>query len=162
MAIRNILKDGDPMLRKKSREITVFNGRLHQLLDDMAETMADVSGAGLAAVQVGVLRRVAIVNAGDGLVELVNPVMVDTSEEIQIGAEGCLSLPGWFGTVERPLKVTVQAQDRHGNLIEVTGEELKARALCHELDHLDGIMFQDYADDLYEISHDDEDEDEED
>ena len=161
MAIRNILQDGDPMLRKKSREVTVFNERLHQLLDDMAETMASVSGAGLAAVQVGVLRRVAIVNAGDELIELVNPVMIDTSEEIQSGIEGCLSLPGWYGTVERPLRVTVQAQDRHGNLIEVVGEEFKARAICHELDHLDGVMFHDHATDLCEIL-DDEDADEED
>ena len=161
MAIRNILQDNDPMLRKKSREVTVFDARLHQLLDDMAQTMASVDGAGLAAVQGGVLRRAALVDAGDGLVELVNPEIIHFSEEIQSGAEGCLSLPGWIGTVERPLQVTVRAQDRHGNLIEVTGEELKSRALCHEIDHLDGVLFQDRASDLYELPPDDEYADEE-
>jgi len=156
MAIRNIITDDDPMLRKKSREVTVFNARLHQLLDDMAETMAEACGAGLAAVQVGVLRRVALVDAGDGLVELINPEIIGTSEEIQSGAEGCLSFPGWIGTVERPMSVTVRAQDRHGNPIEITGEGLKARAFCHELDHLDGVLFQDHATDLYELSDDDD------
>jgi len=109
-------------------------------------------------VQVGVLRRVALVDVGDGLVELINPEIIWTSEEVQSGAEGCLSFPGWIGTVLRPLQVTVRAQDRHGNLIEVAGEELKARALCHEIDHLDGILFQDRASDIYELPPDYEDE----
>jgi len=160
MAIRDIIKDGDPALRKRSREVSVFGERLHTLLDDMAETMASVNGVGLAAVQVGVLRRVAIVDAGDGLVELINPEIAEISDEKQTGAEGCLSLPGWYGTVERPMRVIVRAQDRSGNPIEVVGEELKARALCHEIDHLEGVMFQDHATDMCEISDDDEDPDE--
>ena len=158
MAIRKILTDNDPTLRKKSREITAFNTRLHQLLDDMAETMAQANGAGLAAVQVGVLRRVVLVDAGDGVVELINPQIIEASEEKQCGTEGCLSFPGIYGTVERPMQVTVKAQDRNGDFFEMTGEELKARAFCHELDHLDGILFKDHATEIFEAS-DDEDED---
>jgi peptide deformylase len=158
MAIRNILTDDDPILRKQSRDVVVFDERLHQLLDDMAETMALANGAGLAAPQVGILRRVAIVDVGDedGLVEIINPEIIKSSREIQSGLEGCLSFPGWYGTVERPMKVKVRAQDRHGNLIEVKGEELKARALCHEIDHLNGILFQKYAQDLHELLPDEE------
>jgi len=154
------------MLRMKSREVTVFDGRLHQLLGDMAETMREARGVGLAGVQVGVLRRVAIVDMGkdgedgyeENIVELINPVIAGKSEELQCGTEGCLSYPGLMGTVERPLRVTVRAQDRHGNLFEVTGEELSARAFCHELDHMDGVIFQDHATELFELN-EDEDED---
>jgi peptide deformylase len=165
MAIRNILTD-DPALRMKSREVTVFDARLHQLLDDMLETMREVNGVGLAGVQAGVLRRVAIVDMGKGgeddeyeeeIVELINPVITGTSQEMQCGPEGCLSYPGLRGTVERPMRVTVRAQDRHGNLFEITGEELSARAFCHEIDHMDGIIFQDHATELFEVD-DDEDE----
>ena len=150
MALRNIIKDGDPILLKKSRMVTVFDARLHQLLDDMAETMAAANGAGLAGAQVGVLRRVCLVDAGDGVVELINPKIIGMSEELQTGAEGCLSFPGKYGLVTRPLQVTVQAQNRHGDLFEITGEELKARAFCHEIDHLDGKIFLELVTEMLE------------
>lgn len=142
MAIRNIVKDGDPVLRKISRTVTVFDDRLATLLDDMAETMHAADGVGLAGPQVGVLKRLCVVDVGDGVVELINPV-IDLAEGSQTGAEGCLSCPGLYGVVERPMKVTVHAQDRHGKTFSVTGEELKARAFCHEIDHLNGILFKD-------------------
>ena len=149
MALRNIIKDGDPALLKKSRVITVFDSRLHQLLDDMAETMEDANGAGLAAVQVGVIRRVCIVDVGDGIVELINPKIIAASSEVQTGPEGCLSFPGLYGTVTRPVKVTVEAQDRYGDPFTVEVEGLKTRALCHEIDHLDGIVFRTHATELF-------------
>ena len=156
MALRNIIQDGDAILLKKSRKVTVFDPRLHQLLDDMAETMAAANGAGLAGVQVGVLRRVCLVDAGDGLVELVNPKIISWSEESQTGAEGCLSFPGKYGLVTRPMQVTVQAQTRHGDLFEITGEGLKARAFCHEIDHLDGKVFLELVTEMLEDDVDDE------
>lgn len=140
MAIRNILKDGDPTLLQRSREVTDFNSRLHQLLDDMAETMEAADGAGLAAPQVGVLRRVAVVATPDGIVELVNPEIIQTDGE-QEGVEGCLSFPGLYGIVSRPEKVTIRAQDRDGKEFTVEGQGIVARAFCHEIDHLDGIVF---------------------
>lgn len=145
MAIRNIIKEGNSFLRKKSREVTVFDKRLHTLLDDMAETMHEAYGVGLAAVQVGVLRRVVTVDVGEDLVELVNPQIIEASDETQNDPEGCLSFPGEYGMVERPMRVKVQAQDRNGDLITVEGEGLKARALCHEIDHLNGVLFVDLA-----------------
>lgn len=159
MALRNILKFGDPTLRKKSRDVTVFDKRLHQLLEDMADTMHEANGVGLAAVQVGVLRRVVTIDVGEGVIELINPVVKDTSEETIIRSEGCLSFPGQWGLVERPAKVTVEAQDRHGNPITVTGEEMLARALCHETDHTNGIVFIDLASEMLEDDDDDENED---
>ena len=143
MALRNIIRDGDEILRKKSREVTVFDSRLHQLLDDMAETMNHATGVGLAAVQVGILRRVTVIDIGEGLIELVNPVIVDSSDTIIRGAEGCLSYPEERGLVDRPKKVTIQAMDRNGDLFTMVGEDLLARAICHELDHLDGIVYKD-------------------
>lgn len=140
MAIRNIVKEGDPLLAKTSRPVEKFDGRLHQLLDDMYETMVEADGCGLAAVQVGILRRVCIVDVGEGVIELINPVIKGKSGR-QEEAEGCLSLPGVSGVTERPMHVIVEAQDRHGNSFVVKGEGLKARALCHEIDHLDGILF---------------------
>jgi peptide deformylase len=148
MAIRTIIKDGNSFLRKKSREVTVFDSRLHTLLDDMIETMGEANGVGLAAVQVGVLRRAVIVDIGEDLVELINPVIIEASEETQNDPEGCLSFPGEYGMVERPLRVKVQAQDRHGDLIIVEGEGLKARAFCHEIDHLNGVLFVDLASEM--------------
>jgi peptide deformylase len=145
MAIRTIVKDGNDFLRKKSREITVFDTRLHTLLDDMLETMHAANGVGLAAVQVGILRRALIVDLGEDLVELINPVILEASEETQNDPEGCLSFPGEYGLVERPLRVKVQAQDRHGDLIILEAEGLKARAFCHEIDHLNGVLFIDLA-----------------
>ena len=145
MALRNILKNGDERLRKKSRPVTDFNERLWMLLDDMAETMRDSDGVGLAAPQVGILRRVVVIDVGDGLVELVNPVITETEGD-QYGGEGCLSVPGEWGMVHRPQKLVVKAQDRHGKKIELPAEDYFAVAVCHETDHLDGILFIDRAD----------------
>ena len=142
MAIRNIVKLGDDVLRKICRTQLTFDEKLGTILDDMAETMYKAEGVGLAAPQVGLLRRFCVVDVGDGLIELINPVIVEKSGS-QTGAEGCLSVPERYDEVERPMKVTVRAQDRHGNNIVVTGEGLKARAFCHEIDHLDGILFID-------------------
>lgn len=142
MAIRTIVKKGDETLRKRSREVTEITPKILQLLDDMKETLEDANGAGLAAPQVGVLRRVALVNAGDGVLELINPVIVEQEGE-QIEAEGCLSIPGVYGEVSRPMRVVVEALDRNGEKQRYEGVEFKARAFCHEIDHLDGILFED-------------------
>lgn len=151
MAERNILKRGDPTLNKHCRPVTEFNDRFHTLLDDMRQTLAKSGGVGLAAPQVGVLRRAVIVletNVDEGeeeyMIELVNPEIIEQDGE-QTGAEGCLSIPGEFGVVKRPEHVKVRAQDRDGNWFEVEGEGLTARAFCHELDHLDGTLFVDRA-----------------
>ena len=144
MAIRNIRKD-DEILRKQSREVTVFDDRLHQLLDDMAETMASVNGVGLAAVQVGALRRALIIDVGDGVVELINPTITKRSETELSEREGCLSFPGEWGMVNRPESLTVTAQNRCGDMFTLEGEGLFARAVCHEVDHLNGIVFKDIA-----------------
>lgn len=142
MAIRNIVKVGDDILKKTCRTVLDFDDRLHTLLDDMRETLYKAEGAGLAAPQVGILKRVCLVDVGDGLIELINPVI--TSEEgVQYEEEGCLSLPGKYGTTKRPMKVTVRAQDRFGKTFTVEGEGLKARAFCHEIDHLNGILYTD-------------------
>ena len=142
MAIRNIVKLGDDILRKKCRTQMEFDSRLATILDDMAETMYQAEGVGLAAPQIGILRRICIVDVGEGLIELVNPVIEDHSGS-QIGDEGCLSIPGRYEEVERPMKVTVHAQDRTGKTFRIEGEGLLARALCHEIDHLDGIVYLD-------------------
>lgn len=144
MAKRNIVKLGDEILRKVCRTQLNFDERLHQVLDDMAETMYDADGVGLAAPQVGILRRYCIVDAGDGLLELINPV-IESARGEQTGEEGCLSVPNKYATVTRPMKVKVRAQDRFGNSFTVKAEGLKARALCHEIDHLDGILYIDRA-----------------
>ena len=140
MGIRKILTDKDPALHKVCKPVESFDRKLHKLLDDMAETMDDAGGVGLAAPQVGILRRVVVVDTGDGVLELVNPELVETSGE-QEGAEGCLSVPGKYGLVKRPYIAKVRAQDRDGNWFEAEGEELIARCFCHELDHLDGIVY---------------------
>lgn len=144
MAVLKIVTENDDIefLRKKSREVTEITPRIKTLLDDMVETMRSANGCGLAAVQVGVLRRVVVIETEEGLFELINPVIVKTSGT-QEGAEGCLSLPGKWGKTKRPQCVTVQALDRDGNEIEVTGYDLLAKALCHEIDHLDGIIYTD-------------------
>ncbi|MBO5908499.1 MAG: peptide deformylase [Clostridia bacterium] len=141
MAIRNIVKNGDDTLKKVCRTQLTFDERLASLFDDMADTMYAADGCGLAASQVGILRRVCIVDVGDGLLELVNPVIIET-EGKQEEQEGCLSFPGEYGTTVRPMKVKVRAQDRFGNTFTAEGEGLKARAFCHEIDHLDGIVFK--------------------
>ncbi len=142
MAIRKIRTEEDPILRKKSRVIESFDQRLWDLLDDMAETMYDADGVGLAGVQVGMLKRVVVVDVGDGLLELVNPEIIEREGE-QCGAEGCLSLPGKQGYTVRPMSVKVKAQNRNGNWCVYKGTGLKAKAFCHELDHLDGIIYTD-------------------
>ena len=140
MAIREIRKYDDPALYKVCRPVEKFDERLGELLDDMAETMYQANGVGLAAPQVGILRRVVIVDTGEEILELVNPELVETSGE-QCGAEGCLSVPGKYGLVKRPNYAKVRAQDRNGEWFEAEGEELIARCFCHELDHLDGIVY---------------------
>ncbi len=142
MAIRNIRTDDDPILRKKSRTVENFDEKLWQLLDDMKDTMYQAEGVGLAAVQVGILKRVVLVDVGDGLIELINPEIIETEGE-QFGAEGCLSLPGKSGYTIRPMTVKVKAQNRNGNWCVYKGTELKARAFCHEIDHLDGTLYID-------------------
>jgi len=143
MAIRKIVKLGeDEVLRKRCRKVDKFDKRLHVLLDDMADTMYEADGAGLAAPQVGILKRVVVIDVGEGLIELVNPEII-ASEGTQMCIEGCLSVPGKRGRVERPAIVRVHAQDRDGNHIELEGEEFLANAICHELDHLDGIIYVD-------------------
>ena len=164
MALRNILKEGDETLTKRCRPVTEFNDRLHELLDDMAETMTEAQGVGLAAPQVGILRRAVIVletNVAEGeddyIIELINPEIVESEGE-QDGPEGCLSVPGVYGMVKRPERVVVRAQDRNGEFFEVEGYGLTARAFCHEIAHLEGqlflevsahIMTEDELDDYY-------------
>ena len=143
MALRKILTDRDPVLHKTSRPVTNFDDRLYDLLDDLKETLANAGGAGLAAPQVGILRRcVIVVDENDEMLELVNPEVIERSEEIQDGFEGCLSVPGMWGMVERPMRVKVRAQDRTGAFFEAEGAGIVARCFCHELDHLEGILFK--------------------
>lgn len=140
MGMRKILTDKYPALHKVCKPVTSFDSKLHKLLDDMRETLLDANGVGLAAPQVGILRRVVLVDNGEEILELVNPELLETSGE-QVGAEGCLSVPGKYGIVKRPFYAKVRAQDRYGNWFEAEGEELTARCFCHELDHLDGIVY---------------------
>ena len=143
MGLRKILTDKDPALHKVCKPVTAFDDRLHKLLDDMRDTLIDSNGVGLAAPQVGILRRVFLVDVGlDGeqIVEFINPEILETDGE-QEGAEGCLSVPGRYGLVKRPYWVKVRAQDRNGEWFEAEGEELIGRCFCHEYDHLDGIVY---------------------
>ena len=140
MGMRKILTDEDPALHKVCRPVERFDAKLHKLLADMQETLADANGVGLAAPQVGILRRAVFVDTGDEILELINPTLVETDGE-QVGAEGCLSVPGRYGLVKRPYYAKVRAQDRDGQWFEAEGEELIARCFCHELDHLDGIVY---------------------
>lgn len=149
MAVRNVVKYGDEVLEKKCRPVEKFDERLNSLIEDLFDTLYETGGVGLAAPQVGVLRRVCVIDIDGDAYELVNPEIVYTEGE-QTGAEGCLSYPGRFGEVTRPYKVTVKAQDRHGEWHEYTGEELLARAFCHETDHLDGHLFIEKVTEWYE------------
>ena len=142
MAKRNIRIKGDEILRKTSKPVPEITPRILTLLDDMADTMYAAEGVGLAAPQVGILKRVVVIDVGQGLLELINPVIVETSGEV-IDSEGCLSIPGESGYVERPEYVKVEATDRNGQAFTVEGTELLARALCHEIDHLDGVLYID-------------------
>lgn len=149
MALREILKRGDPVLYKRAHPVTQFDDKLHSLLDDMHETLDDAGGAGLAAPQVGILRRVVLVsNSKDEMVELINPTILSAEGE-QEGLEGCLSVPGYWGFVKRPMKVRLKAQDRNGNWFEVEDIGMAARCYCHELDHLDGQLYTELAGRLY-------------
>ena len=145
MGLRKIHTDKEACLHKVCKPVTSFDWKLHLLLNDMKDTLIDSNGVGLAAPQVGILRRVVLVDTGDEILELINPELVEVSGE-QYGAEGCLSVPGKYGWVRRPMFATVKAQDRHGDWYEVEGEELIARCFCHELDHLDGIVYTEKMD----------------
>lgn len=140
MAIRQIRQREDEVLSKRCKEVIKFDEKLWILLDDMYDTMKKAEGVGLAAPQVGILKRVVVIDTGEGRIELINPRIIETSGE-QTGAEGCLSFPGTFGLVSRPNYVKVKAQDRNGDEFVIEGEELLARAFCHECDHLDGVVF---------------------
>lgn len=142
MALRNVVKYGDPILKKKSRKVEVFDDKISTLIDDMFETMYHSDGVGLAAVQVGILKRIVVIDIGDGPIELINPEITLADGE-QRAQEGCLSLPGRYETTIRPQHVQVKGQDRHGKWHVYTGDDLKARAFCHEIDHLDGVLFID-------------------
>ncbi|MCI5592360.1 MAG: peptide deformylase [Oscillospiraceae bacterium] len=150
MALRKIVTLEDPVLRKTSRKVEKFDKRLWDLLDDMKDTLYSANGAGLAAVQVGILRRVVVIDVGDGLMELVNPEITERSDEKQEEVEGCLSIPGRYGVTERPEWVKVKAQNREGKWVVYKGEGLKARCFCHELDHLDGVLYIDNALEMYD------------
>ena len=151
MALREILTQGDPVLTKTCRPVEKFDRKLHDLLDDLKETLSDSGGVGLAAPQIGILRRVVVVeDRDDHMLELVNPVIVSQEGE-QNGWEGCLSVPGKYGMVQRPSLVTVRAQDRDGNFFEASGEDLVARCFCHELERLDGQLFVAHTDRLYTV-----------
>lgn len=142
MSVRKILTRDDPVLSKRAHPVTKFDNKLHSLLDDLRDTLANAGGAGLAAPQIGILRKVVVVAVGEEgeLLELVNPEIVATQGE-QDGLEGCLSVPGYWGRVKRPMKATVRAQDRNGDWFEREGEAMTARCFCHELDHLDGRLY---------------------
>jgi peptide deformylase len=140
MGLRKILTEKEPSLHKVCKPVTEFDKRLHKLLDDMKETLIESNGVGLAAPQVGILRRVVLVDNGTQILELVNPTIIET-DGVQEGPEGCLSVPGKYGWVKSPYYAKVRAQDRDGNWFEAEGEELTARCFCHELDHLDGILY---------------------
>ena len=174
MALRNVLTDENPALRKVCRPYTEFNARLHELLDDMRETLIEEEGVGLAAPQVGIIRRACVVletNVPEGeepyFIELINPEII-LEEGEQKGGEGCLSFPGQYGIVRRPQHVVVRAQDRNGKVFEADGVDLTARAFCHEIDHLNGILFVDKAEhmlteeELAELRGDDEEDEDED
>lgn len=147
MAIRKIIQLGDETLRKKSFTVNEINEKTIQLLDDMKDTLDKAQGAGLAAVQVGVLRRIFIVDVEEGFFEFINPEILSKSGE-QYGVEGCLSVKGKWGDVKRPSEVTVRAQNRNGEYFTITAKDFFAKAICHEYDHLDGIVYVDKADNL--------------
>ncbi|WP_248926449.1 peptide deformylase [Paenibacillus hamazuiensis] len=150
MAIRIIVKDPDPVLREKAKPVTKINASIHKLLKDMADTMYDAQGVGLAAPQIGILKRVIVMDVGDehGLIELINPEIISMEGE-QFGTEGCLSIPGFTGDVRRAMKVAVKGLDRDGNEIVIEGTELLARCIQHEVDHLNGVLYTDLAEKMY-------------
>jgi len=143
MAIREIRKKGDEILRKKSKPVNEINDRINELIDDMLDTMYNADGVGLAAPQVGILKRICVIDVGEGPIVLINPEKIEESAEQIQAAEGCLSIPGVYGEVKRPARVVVKALNRNGESFTVEGTDMLARALCHEMDHLDGILFED-------------------
>lgn len=157
MAIRKIREIGDPCLKKQCREVEKFDKKLHTLLDDMQETLLLANGVGLAAPQVGILRRVVVIDLGEeeGMLELVNPVITHTEGSVK-DTEGCLSVPGKAGEVTRPQKATVRAFDRNGEEFEFTGEDLYARCICHECDHLNGILYVEKAESVFDLNQNEE------
>lgn len=154
MAVRNVVQVGEDVLRQKCQAVKSFNGELHELLKDMKDTVRAESGAGLAAPQIGIPLRVVVIDVDEGFYELVNPVILSQKGE-QIGPEGCLSVKGRQGTVKRPQKVKLEYRDRNGKKHKLTAEGFFARAVCHELDHLDGILYIDRADEVYDLSAED-------
>lgn len=160
MAIRTVRVMGDRILTKKCRPIEQMTGKIQNLIDDMIETMYEENGVGLAAPQVGILKRLVVIDVGDGPIVLINPVITETSGE-QTGDEGCLSVPGKAGQVTRPYVATVKALNENMEPIEITGEGLLARAICHECDHLDGILYVEYVEgELHDVSYDYEEDEE--
>ncbi len=145
MAIRNIVKYGEEVLKKKARPVEKVDDRIRMIIDDMLDTMRDADGVGLAAPQVGILKRIVVIEVDDKVYELVNPVIVERSKETEVNNEACLSCPGVTAAVERPVKVTVEALDRNGNPCRYSGEGLLCMAFCHEIDHLDGLTIVDTA-----------------
>ena len=161
MAYREVRKKDDDVLSKVCKEVKNFDKKLEILLDDMYDTMKKCDGVGLAAPQIGILKRVCVIDVGEGKIEFINPVITKTSGS-QIGSEGCLSVPGVYGDVERPEFVTVKALDRHGKEFEISGEGLLARAFCHEIDHLDGHLYVEKVEgELHDVTYEEEDFDEE-
>lgn len=150
MALREIRLDGDPILRKKSKEITKINDRIKTLLDDMVETMNEANGVGLAAPQVGILRRAVVIDVGEGVIKLINPEIIEANGAI-IDLEGCLSVPNLNGKVERPEKVKVRFMDNNGDMKIIEATDFFARAICHEIDHLDGILYTDKAIEIFSV-----------
>lgn len=151
MAVRNVIQVGEEVLRQKCQIVKVFNSDLHELLKDMKETVRAEEGAGLAAPQIGIPLRVVVIDVEEGFYELVNPVILSQKGE-QVGPEGCLSVKGKQGTVKRPQKVKIEYRDRDGKKHKLTAEGFFARAVCHELDHLDGVLYIDKADEVYDLS----------
>lgn len=157
MALREIRLDGDPILRKKSREVTEVTDRIKILLDDMIETMNHAEGVGLAAPQVGILRRVIVIDIGDGPIKIINPKIVEKHGE-EVAVEGCLSIPGISGDVPRPEKIKVKYMDVEGDMQVFEAEDVLARVFCHEIDHLDGILYTDKALETYDLTQEEEEE----
>ncbi len=155
LAIRNIIKFGDEVLNKKCRPVEKIDDRILMLLDDMHDTLVKSGGVGLAAPQVGILKRICVIDIGEGLIELINPEIIKTSGSVN-DVEGCLSVPGRWGYVTRPKKVTVRALDRNGKQFEMTGEDLLARAFCHEIDHLDGVLFTTHVTEFVDLERDED------
>ncbi|HHU90810.1 MAG TPA: peptide deformylase [Clostridiaceae bacterium] len=158
MAIRNIVKKGDEVLNKRCKEVKEINTRVLELLDDMTETMYEGNGVGLAAPQVGILKRIAVIDVGDGLLELINPVIIESEGE-QIEVEGCLSVPGVYGKVKRPQRVVVEYLNRDGEKTHTEGTGIKAICISHELDHLDGVLFDEKVIEFVEYENDEKEKD---